>query len=61
MARRNTRDSGTDVEPAHNTNKILFPNLTVRLSISLACCNKELNVCVENDVCLQRMKVTGLQ
>ena len=26
-----------DVEPAHNTTKLLCPNLTVRLSISLTC------------------------
>ena len=37
MMRRNTRESGTDVETAHNTNKLLCPNETVRLSISLAC------------------------
>ena len=29
------------------TIKKLCPNLTVRLSISPACCNKGLNVCVE--------------
>ena len=52
-----------DVEPAHNTIKILCPNLTVRLSISPACCNKGLNVCVE-ERCLfaesNRFAVCGL-
>ena len=37
MMRHNTRDSGADVEPAHNTIKLLCPNVTVRLSISPAC------------------------
>ena len=37
MMRRNTRESGADVEPAHNTIKLLCPNETVRLSISPAC------------------------
>ena len=31
-----------DVEPAHNTIKILCPNLTVRLSISPACCKQRI-------------------
>ena len=37
LARRSTRDSVSNVEPTHNTTKILCPNETVRLSISLAC------------------------
>ena len=37
----------TDVEPAHNTMKLLCPNETGRLSIFPACCNKGLNVWCE--------------
>ena len=34
----------TDVEPAHNTIKLLCANETGRLSIFPACCNKGVNV-----------------
>ena len=37
LVRRSTWDFVANVKPAHNTTKILCPNVTVRLSISLAC------------------------
>ena len=41
VVRRNTRDSGANVEPAQH-NQTLCPNLTVRLSISPACCKQRI-------------------
>ena len=51
------RYSITNVEPAHNTIKLLFPNETVRLSISPACWKQRIKRLVRKmSIKLQRMK-----
>ena len=55
----------TNVEPAHNTTKLLCPNETERVSISLACCKQRIKYTVWKTVMIaesnkERMIVVGV-